>query len=783
MDWFDQDDNMFQENDRSFIHDTELNIENVFLKQNSFADYEIKMDDFVLKNNERIPDSKLLLQNTENYNGIESVNDKDIILSQTQNKIFSINKDIKKVRKSNEKRNFKNKILTKEELARHPFLSCSQSDSIKETSAITSSPSSKQDSRIQQINIDNLISQSNNYDTSTRSVENNSEYVINSHSKDQEDSKDEQENSYHEKYCHGIHEDYSSNHSNSERYECDSLINNTGNYSTMGGPLNLINGLNPKIIEKNQIFRNFNVNFTNANLNPNCTGDSSCPYSLYVPFQSLPLSERMRIKKEKAKMLLEKKTKRDISIIRSSINQYASNLHEGLTSATSNSHYSPTPLNFSQNLKNLDSLQQNQNNSFNSEMPEVPSENKLSKKEIKMLRNRISAQRSRDRKKKEMDEIKFISQNLLNETCLLKKELENKDKEINYMKEQLSQLCKNCHEKINFTTCPSVNNINNVNKKKINKTYNNQNNGSTNYSLVDSSTRRFNSSLKYSLMAGFLVVFCLIGTLSFNYKNSKFENNTQSNFSGRILNSINDKNIDIDISLKTSEKNNLSTALTVYNLNSLESTTNNSPHAELNNTPFKIVKDLNKFIEKKMSIKSKKLDDDFQNNSGKKESSYLGKKRMEFFSKMQKRQTRVSRSETENLNGFLQNNSNSPLYNFKDMCPNTEGLAWSIQVELSLNEEQESQILNEEHKRGIILKEKSNFKDYIAIVPVNEARYVYEKSVLRDNIKSMYCRDFITTAEENSNMFKNLFNKLNEKINLHQESEEKYFYFILFYFS
>jgi hypothetical protein len=684
MDWFDQDDNMFLENDRSFIQDNELDIENVFLnKQNSFADYEIKMDDFVLNNYERKPESKFLMDNTENRVK-DIIQDQDKISIETKNKIFNINKEKRKIVKAPEKSGLKNKILTKEELARHPFLTCSSgTSSMKETSALTSSPSSKQDSSIQKVNMDNLLIQNDNYYPSTASVEDHSESVINSyknetsgttHSKHEEESRDEEENTYEEKSCHEGHENLSSQHSNMEKYECDSLINNTGNYSTIEGPQNLINGLNPQNVEKNQIFRNFNTNYINQNLNSNCTGDSSCPYSFYVPLQSLPLSERMRIKKEKAKMLLEKKTRRD-STMTTSINQCTSTLHEGLTSAPTNSFYSPAPLNVSQYLKNLETQQQIQNNSFNSGLPDMPSGGKLSKKEMKMLRNRISAQRSRDRKKKEMDELKLISQNLLNETCLLKRELENKDREINHMKEQLSQLCKNCHDKVSFTTSPSVNNINNVNKiQKINKKYINQNlsgTGSTNYSLVDSSSRRFNSSLKYSLMAGFLVVVCLIGTLAFNF-NNKLENNPQSNIGGRILSSINEQNNKDNSSKISSERNNLSTGLIVYNPHSFESTTNNSPKVESNNTPFKIVKDLNKFIEKKMSIKNTKLENDYEDNIY--ESSYLGKKRMEFFSKMQKRQTKVSRSESENSNGFLQTNSHSPLNNLKDMCPNTEGL-------------------------------------------------------------------------------------------------------------
>jgi hypothetical protein len=112
------------------------------------------------------------------------------------------------------------------------------------------------------------------------------------------------------------------------------------------------------------------------------------------------LSERMRIKKEKTKKLLEKKQHRE----------------------------------FFRSVFNF-----NFNSDKNSEFENSISS--LSKKEIKMLRNRISAQKSRDRKKKEFDELKLISQNILNENHLLKKEIQNKDREITEIKEKLRKIC------------------------------------------------------------------------------------------------------------------------------------------------------------------------------------------------------------------------------------------------------------------------------------------------------------------------------------------------------
>ena len=72
---------------------------------------------------------------------------------------------------------------------------------------------------------------------------------------------------------------------------------------------------------------------------------------------------------------------------------------------------------------------------------------KMNKKEIKMLRNRLSAQRSRDRKKKELFELRMITKNLLQENEKLRKESKEKDEKINQL---LNLLCQNCKDKIKY---------------------------------------------------------------------------------------------------------------------------------------------------------------------------------------------------------------------------------------------------------------------------------------------------------------------------------------------
>ena len=63
-------------------------------------------------------------------------------------------------------------------------------------------------------------------------------------------------------------------------------------------------------------------------------------------------------------------------------------------------------------------------------------ESEISKSEMKAIRNRISAQLSRDRKKKEFEDLQKFSQKLLDENKRLKKELTTKNREIINFKTQ-----------------------------------------------------------------------------------------------------------------------------------------------------------------------------------------------------------------------------------------------------------------------------------------------------------------------------------------------------------
>ena len=127
-------------------------------------------------------------------------------------------------------------------------------------------------------------------------------------------------------------------------------------------------------------------------------------------------------------------------------------------------------------------------------------ESEISKSEMKAIRNRISAQLSRDRKKKEFEDLQKFSQKLLDENKRLKKELTTKNREIINFKNYMSNLCNNCSLDRNTSRM-------NIDPDSIN-------NGV--------SLRTNNSIVKYGLVTSFLVIICIISScfLTNNYQNS-----------------------------------------------------------------------------------------------------------------------------------------------------------------------------------------------------------------------------------------------------------------------
>jgi len=114
-----------------------------------------------------------------------------------------------------------------------------------------------------------------------------------------------------------------------------------------------------------------------------------------------------------------------------------------------------------------------------------------------MLRNRITAKISRDKKKKELEELSALSKNLINENYMLNQELEKKEREIQFFKTTSNSLCNNCKQMLLTKNlqepCKTIFSMNDVTEE-----------GKSNFS----------NYLKYSVYTSFLVVMCIIGAFS-----------------------------------------------------------------------------------------------------------------------------------------------------------------------------------------------------------------------------------------------------------------------------
>ncbi len=236
---------------------------------------------------------------------------------------------------------------------------------------------------------------------------------------------------------------------------------------------------------------------------------------------------------------------------------------------------------FNSNISNNESFSSNGNsknslmdlslneNSFNG----IINRNNLSKKELKMLRNRISAQKSRDRKKKEMDDLKIITQELFNQNIKLKKQLEEKENTITEIKNIFNSLCKICKGRLNNKLSSNMqieDNVLNDNvvsnnckylesaetiiccdikeTKILNKSIDdlrnnlisNKRNRVVDFpTIVNSGNRRINNNIKCGLVTGFLVIACIVGSFAFDYgissTNDYYSISQEKNFPGRIL--------------------------------------------------------------------------------------------------------------------------------------------------------------------------------------------------------------------------------------------------------
>ncbi|MCQ2817867.1 MAG: hypothetical protein MJ252_11435 [archaeon] len=188
------------------------------------------------------------------------------------------------------------------------------------------------------------------------------------------------------------------------------------------------------------------------------------------------LSERMKIKKEKVKKnLLEKKTQRS---------------------------------NFTENSKREESKIEGPIDEEKEK--EIIAQILKTKKEIKMVRNRISAQRSRDRKKKEFDDLQALAKSLMEENKKLKKENLAKDLLIGKYKKVFDILFDNNEngkeESKEVKDKKEIENLDLDALAKLEKVEGKLTQSQLKNSLII-------SQKKLSLIAGIFAFICIIGTL------------------------------------------------------------------------------------------------------------------------------------------------------------------------------------------------------------------------------------------------------------------------------
>ena len=249
------------------------------------------------------------------------------------------------------------------------------------------------------------------------------------------------------------------NHEESEEKKMNKLSSESSN--------NENKDVNKKKIFKTQTFSSVTKEESSKNKELSISEDINNNSNSGMNFlHNMPLNERMKIKKEKTKKLLENKKKRE------SIEEETKEKNE------------QTKIQENNMLNTLDKT----------------ALSKLSKKEIKMWRNRLSAQRSRDRRKKELLDLKIITKNLLQENQKLRNGIKERDDRINQL---INLLCPDCKNKLNGNNQFEI-------SVKTNNDFMNNNNDKT--QLTPSSIISGKKKLAF-LMTGLFTIFCVFGTL------------------------------------------------------------------------------------------------------------------------------------------------------------------------------------------------------------------------------------------------------------------------------
>ena len=217
-------------------------------------------------------------------------------------------------------------------------------------------------------------------------------------------------------------------------------------------------------------------------------------------YNGLSLKQRMKLKTAKTKKLLENKTKRTFEDECKENSDVENNeTNEIIDNEINNNEINNNGI--------------NNNEIKNNKKNEISLKN-LTPKEIKMYRNRISAQRSRDRQKKELCDLRTITKKLLEENENLRKEIIKRDNKINYI---MQMICDKCRE-------------------KLVKNFDENNNIDEYTDQITSSNILINKKKMALLMTGLLAVFCIFGVF--------MSPNLQKN---NILRNLKEKNLNKEI--------------------------------------------------------------------------------------------------------------------------------------------------------------------------------------------------------------------------------------------
>ena len=283
----------------------------------------------------------------------------------------------------------------------------------------------------------------------------------------------------------------------------DSINNNTRLLSTDLSNINSINAdistsstinTSPQIKKEEQVIEDEQLIPSNNN-----------DYAFFIA--NLSHKERIRLKREKTKNMLKQKTERNklLDNLYNNNNNVIKETNPFIFNQNCVNVYKHSTLNINDNDINININETNgqteSNNSNNNNSNNV--KENLTKKEIKMLRNRFSAQQSRDRKKKEFDELKMLTHNLIEENSSLKSQLQSSEKKIQLYEKVIKQMCPTYLDSIN---------------SELNMVNNNSNNNTT----MNMHPKKYlspltnNSQIKkrnLTLFTGLFTMFCVFSSL------------------------------------------------------------------------------------------------------------------------------------------------------------------------------------------------------------------------------------------------------------------------------